>query len=64
MTLVPAYGRDYKSKQACLAAWNDGFDFQIASIGLYQGSYCSKLDKAELGKLTIRYNKLRRALVI
>jgi hypothetical protein len=26
--LTPAYGRDYKTKAAVLAAWNDGQDFE------------------------------------
>jgi hypothetical protein len=30
LTLVPAYGRDYKSKAEVIAAWNDGKDFTVA----------------------------------
>ena len=29
LTLQPAYGRDYKSKAAVLADWNDNKDFRV-----------------------------------
>lgn len=32
MTLVPAYGRDYKSREDVLKAWTDGKDFTIRDI--------------------------------
>lgn len=57
MELVPAYGRDYKSKTAMLADFNANKDFKIAN-----GPYTNKSDLMKLGVRTvlIRYNKLRR----
>ena len=37
-TLVPAYGRDYKSKAAVLADWNDNKNFRIWT-GWFSESY-------------------------
>ena len=57
MIVVPAYGRDYATAQAALAAWYDGKDFQISDISSPDnGRYCSIRDH-RLPK--IRYNKLR-----
>ena len=35
MTVLPAYGRDYKSKKAALADWHAGKDFVCAVSGSY-----------------------------
>jgi len=51
MTILPAYGRDYKSQKAALADWDDGLDFQCAMTG----SYLSKRDN--LTDVWIRYCK-------
>ena len=51
MTLLPAYGRDYKSKAAVLADWNAGKDFRIATTG----QYCSIRDN--IPDVWIRYQK-------
>jgi hypothetical protein len=64
LTIVPAYGRDYKNKQACLEDWNNGKDFQI-----YSGPYCSNRDIETLRgdgytHLSIRYAKLTRVVQI
>lgn len=62
MTLIPAYGRDYKSKAAVLSDWNDGVDFQIMPSGQYT-------TKTELGiysataTVTLRYAKLTRFIM-
>jgi len=49
MTVLPAYGRDYKSKAAALEDWNKGLDFKCAR----SGQYLSKRDK--LRDIWIRY---------
>ena len=49
MTVLPAYGRDYKSKAAALQDWNKGLDFRCA----VSGQYLSKRDK--LRDIWIRY---------
>ena len=32
LTVIPAYGRDYKSKKALLADWHNGKDFYIVTF--------------------------------
>jgi len=55
MTLIPAYGRDYKSKAAVLADWNANKDFVVASIG-GPGCYINK-EQADKLEIWIRYAK-------
>jgi hypothetical protein len=65
ITLIPAYGRDYKSKRDVMKDWTDGKDFQIQDISSkWDGSYTSRRDKDKLGVVTIRYNKLRDLHII
>ena len=67
MTLVPAYGRDYSNKAAVEKDFNDNKDFQIASVGRWQGSYVTKRELQETGgesEVTIRYQKLTKAVVL
>jgi hypothetical protein len=54
MTVLPAYGRDYKSKAAVLQDWNDGKDFMDAM----SGRYLSKRDNVP--DVWIRYDKQRK----
>lgn len=45
LTVVPAYGRDYKTAKDAAADWFAGKDFRIADISSrYNGSYCSIRD--------------------
>lgn len=55
MTLIPAYGRDYKSAKAAKADWDADKDFIIADFGNpYQGK---PINKAQLqGSAIIRFN--------
>jgi hypothetical protein len=57
MQLVPAYGRDYKSKKAVQADWDANLDF----IAQPSGRYINKSGAKEAGLKTvyIRYKKLR-----
>lgn len=65
ITLTPAYGRDYNSKDAVIADWNDGKDFVIASANHpYCGSYCSIRDFPNHSGIKLRYSKLRKAVTI
>lgn len=68
VTLVPAYGRDYKSKKEVEQAWKEGKDFQIQSIGHPDdGRYINKEDAAkDLPGTTfnIRYKQLRNVAVV
>lgn len=62
--LVPAYGRDYKSKKECLSDFNDNKDFKMAP----QGCYTNKSDLARVHpnepiNITFRFNKLKNVAV-
>ena len=57
-TVIPAYGRDYKSAAAAKQDWKDGKDFIIADLSNpYDGKPCSHRDGL---KVVIRYNKLQK----
>ena len=68
LTLVPAYGRDYKSKKAVLADWDANKDFLIQDISSpHDGRYINKEDAASLRGTTtfnIRYKSLTQICVI
>ena len=67
ITITPAYGRDYKSKEEILKDFNSGKDFVIASfVHPYCGKYANKEDfkKEGLKQVTVRYSKLRKSCVI
>lgn len=55
LVLVPAYGRDYKSKKEVMAAWLAGKDFRVEPQGCY-----INLSDAQVGmQLEIHYKKLQ-----
>ena len=61
LTLVPAYGRDYKSKKDVITAWESGKDFLICDISNPDDGRYVNIDQSDmLGKITlnIRYKKL------
>ncbi|HEY1700743.1 MAG TPA: hypothetical protein VGG75_13605 [Trebonia sp.] len=65
LTVVPAYGRDYKSKAAVLADWNAGKDFQINDMSSPDdGRYINKLDKPAGVTLSVRYKNLTMVTLI
>ena len=55
-TVVPAYGRDYKSAKAALEDWHGGKDFRAEP----QGQYCSRRDFGPTVMVNIRYAKLAK----
>ncbi len=58
ITVIPAYGRDYKNAKSAKQDWKDGKDFIIADLSNpYDGKPCSIRDGL---KVTIRYNKLQK----
>ena len=64
LTLVPAYGRDYKSQKAVKKDWEEGKDFVIATV-LHNdcGRYCNKTDLKDFpGTIFIRYLKKTRII--
>ena len=67
ITVVPAYGRDYKSKATVLADWNANKDFVIQDISSrWDGKPMNKLDAERSGITTVnvRYQRLRKVMVI
>lgn len=65
MTLIPAYGRDYKSKKEVQEAWEDNQDFKIVSMGGYMGCYVTRAElKGHESRVSIRYAKNRRVMSI
>jgi hypothetical protein len=67
MTLIPAYGRDYKSKKAVEEDWKSGKDFIVADItDRYYGRYFNieSAKEAEIDQVNIRYKKLTQVCVL
>ena len=59
--LIPAYGRDYKSKASVLADWEGGKDFKLVP----EGCYVSKRDLSEkITGIIFRYANLRKSFVV
>ena len=65
MTLVPAYGRDYKSKKEVLVDWNEGKDFiiQDMSAGKDDGRYINRHDSPKISH-NIRFKRNMSVCVI
>ena len=64
-TLIPAYGRDYKSKAAALADFEAGKDFMIADFSHPDdGRYANKADLPDGAVLNIRYKRLTMLCVV
>lgn len=59
LILTPAYGRDYNSKDAVLADYNEGKDFMLQP----QGCYISKRDVTD-EVVKFRYSKLRKVFYL
>jgi hypothetical protein len=67
ITVVPAYGRDYRSKEEVSRAWEAGNDFQIRDMSSrWDGSYINKegAEKGGINEVNVRYNSLRKVFVI
>jgi hypothetical protein len=59
ITVVPAYGRDYKSGKDVMEAWNQGKDFQVADMfHPKDGSYINVHDAPKGVTINVRYKKL------
>ena len=58
-TLIPAYGRDYKTAGEVAKAYKKGKDFIYLNLhSTYDGKYCSCRDFPGQ-KMKLRYNKKR-----
>jgi hypothetical protein len=66
ITLVPSYGRDYKSGKAVLEAWEAGKDFTIQSYGHPHDGRQINLQDAQTtgGTFNIRYKGLTMIKVV
>lgn len=65
LTVVPAYGRDYKSQKAVKEAWNRGDDFIINSfMHPDNGRYMNRNDKTNDTVIHVRYAKLTKVVEI
>jgi hypothetical protein len=66
--VVPAYGRDYKSKKEVLADWNAGKDFKVCDISSpFDGSSVNKEDAekdSDLWEVHVRFAKLAKIAAI
>lgn len=56
LTVTPAYGRDYKSKQAAIADWEANKDF--INQGMSGGTYVNKQDVPPGTTVNIRYKRM------
>jgi hypothetical protein len=64
ISVVPAYGRDYKSKAAVEADWNAGKDFRMMS-GPNDGRVFNKASGVPVGTiLMIRYQRLTKQMAL
>ena len=64
INLIPAYGRDYKTPEAALSAWNSGADFLIADIGSkWNNKYTSKRDWPDHA-VRIRFNHHEQFIIV
>lgn len=66
ITLVPAYGRDYKSKEAVIKDFNEGKDFKICdAFSAWDGRYANKADLIkDHDEVKVRYDQLRKSVFI
>ena len=64
-TLIPAYGRDYRSAKAAKECFLSGNDWIIADItDPYDGKPCSVRDFEPGTGITLRYKKLASLTVV
>lgn len=65
LTVIPAYGRDYKSQKEVKAAFAAGHDFMIQDMSHpNDGAYINKSDATKGMTLNIRYKQKTQVLPI
>jgi hypothetical protein len=65
LTVVPAYGRDYKSQAEVKAAFARGDDFRICDMSSrHDGAYINKAEVVGNLTLMVRYAKLTKVVNI
>jgi hypothetical protein len=64
MTLVPAYGRDYKSKAEVIADLKAGKDFSVADFQSSGYTNLEDLKKLGVQSVNVRYKRLASVTVV
>jgi len=65
LTLIPAYGRDYKTAKSAKADWKAGKDFIIANVfHRYDGKPTSIRDARPGEKFMLRFNRLTKITTV
>jgi hypothetical protein len=65
LTVVPAYGRDYKNGKDVLADWNNNKDFKINQLfHPHDGQYINKQDAPKGATINVRFDQNRKVKVI
>jgi len=61
LTIVPAYGRDYKTAESARLDWQNNKDFIINDMSSpYDGKPINRLDADQIGiNVSIRFNRLK-----
>lgn len=65
MVIVPAYGRDYKSKKEVMADWDANKDFLVQDM--FKSGYINKeqaLKELKGQNLQVRYKKLTQVFML
>lgn len=62
LTLVPAYGRDYKNGYDARADFESGKDFQIATFGPDDGRYVNAPQLAKGTSIVLRFARLTKLI--
>ena len=63
-TIIPAYGRDYKSAKAALEDFHANMDFKTQSMDLGYDQYICKSQLVGVKNLVIRFNDNRYTAVV
>lgn len=68
ITVSPAYGRDYKTKDALIKDWMKDLDFEHDTRVIFGGGlYVNKSDvlrDSRITAVTFRYHKLRKSYTV
>ena len=66
ITLIPAYGMDYKNQKQVKADFSNGKDFLIADMfSRWDGKPCNKQDlRGQFEQVVIRYSRLTKLALI
>ena len=66
LTVVPAYGRDYKTEEEARSAFSSGVNFKIGDVGCcWDGSYTTRGElEGCYDVVNVRYAALTEAAVV